>query len=180
MATGTLIVIAGPMFAGKTDLLITMASALQESDRRVYYPNIDTRYEAGHVTAHNGRKILAEPTSLDLESVVPCQNIFIDEAQFLTPRDIVSERIRSLIRDGSNVTLSGLDLDSYENPIGLMGEFMVRANKTLKVTGICAQCSAPSTRTHRKVAVKDPVLLGGSAEYEPRCLTCFYKDLQVA
>lgn len=180
MSTGTLIVISGPMFAGKTDLLITMASAIPDGDRRVYHPDIDTRYEAGHVTAHNGRKILAEPTSLDLGDVVPGPHIFIDEAQFLTPHETVLRRIRSLIKDGSNVTLAGLDLDSYENPIGLMGEFMVRANKTLKVTGTCTQCSAPSTRTYRKVAVKTPILLGGDAEYEPRCLACFYKGLEAS
>jgi len=173
MIRGQLTVLSGPMFAGKTDTLITMASAVPDGDRRVYYPEIDTRYEAGYVTAHNGRKILAEPVDLQLSRVVAAQNVFIDEAQFLTDLEAL-ERVLKLVRGGSNVIVAGLDLDYAEKPFGLMGEFMVRANKVLKITGICSHCGASSTRTYRKASgINDVVLIGGSERYEPRCLDCY-------
>ena len=178
MATGILTVLTGPMFAGKTDTLITMASALEDDARKVYYPEIDTRYEAGYVTAHNGRKVLAEPVDLRLEKVEGAQNVFLDEAQFLT--DVAAlDKVISLIRAGSNVVVAGLDLDYHEKPFGLMPQFMVRANKVLKIRGICAHCGDPSTRTYRTSKKRAIVLVGGEEAYEPRCLDCFIAGDQV-
>lgn len=173
MNTGQLTVLSGPMFAGKTDTFITLASAIPDGDRRVYYPEIDTRYEAGYVTAHNGRKVLAEPIDLQLSRVVAAQNVFIDEAQFLKDSGAYG-RVLELVRGGSNVILAGLDLDYREWPFGLMPQFMALSNKVLKITGICAQCGAPSTRTYRKsIDVDEVVFLGGVESYEPRCLDCY-------
>ncbi len=173
MSTGQLTVLSGPMFAGKTDTLITIASAISDNDRRVYYPEIDTRYEAGYVTAHNGRKILAEPVDLQLSRVVAAKNVFIDEAQFLTNLEAF-ERVLRLVVGGSNVILAGLDLDYQGRPFGLMPQFMVQANKVLKITGTCVRCGAPSTRTYRKsIGVDEVVFLGGAESYEPRCLDCY-------
>lgn len=171
MSAGSLTVLSGPMFAGKTDTFIAMALSIAEEDRKVYYPEIDTRYESGFITAHNGKKIAAVPVDLQLERVAPSAHIFIDEAQFLC--STAAEKVMELVRGGAHVVLSGLDLDYRESPFGLMPFFMAKANKVLKITGKCAQCGEPSTRTYRKVGKKKVVLVGGEEAYEPRCLTCY-------
>lgn len=168
---GYLTVLAGPMFAGKTEAFISLAEAVPEAQRSVYKPVIDTRHGEGYIQSHGGKRIPAKWTDLQLEGVEKRANIFIDEAQFLGPSAAV--RVQELLRGGSNVTLAGLDLDYRALPFGLMPYFLALANRVVKLSGKCSRCEKPSSRTYRTIQKSGTVLVGGSEAYEPRCLACF-------
>lgn len=171
--TGKLTVLAGPMFAGKTEALIERALKIPAGVRRVYKPVTDTRQGDGYILSHGGVSIAAEWTDPALERIEFVPNLFVDEAQFLSDWAIL--KVQALVEAGTHITLSGLDLTSDSYPFGPMPAFLALANEVVKLTGHCAQCGRPSTRTFRKEGKPDAsgILVGGAETYEPRCLPCF-------
>lgn len=178
MNPGQLIVLAGPMFAGKTETLISSAVRVPEDQRIVYKPVADTRHEGSDIRSHDGRVIPASFIDLSLHDaeLKPC--IFIDEAQFLAPCSV--DKVMEMVHHGSRVVLAGLDLDYRAKPFGPMPDFMCLANTVIKLTGKCAQCSKPSCRTYRTKNLRGTILVGGAEAYEPRCLTCFQEGVKSA
>ncbi len=157
------------MFAGKTEALIARAFSVRH--RRVLKPTTDTRNgESSHLLSHGGLSIAAEWVDPDLERLPNATTIFIDEAQFLTAAAV--ERVRRL-QPTTNITLAGLDLTAQGRPFGNMAEFLCLADEVIKLTGGCATCGRPSTRTRCKIVQTDVVMIGGAEAYEPLCQTCF-------
>ncbi len=173
--SGTLEVIVGPMFAGKTEtLILRMSLALQDEEWvELLKPLTDTRYPGEEVISHNGRKMGASWTQPDLENFPSKAAVVgIDEAQFLSPEAIPV--ILAAVKRGQRVILAGLDLYSTGLPFGPMPTFMAYADKVTKVRGLCSRCPAPSTRSQRLCSSEGgAVLIGGADTYEPRCLACF-------
>ena len=170
---GRLEVICGPMFAGKTEALIgRVQSANDLGGVFVFKPVSDTRHADSFVHSHNGLKIAScglEPDArnLPLEAGV----VAIDEAQFLSSDAI--PRILDVVRAGVRVICAGLDLDAFGRPFGPMPILMAFSNEVTKLSGTCARCNRPSTRSHRLVRSDAAILLGGAEAYEPRCVVCF-------
>lgn len=164
-----LTVIAGPMFAGKTSTLIDRPGSI------VFKPTIDTRDGLDVIRTHDGRERLAVPVAYaaDLDRMVPMtvHTVCLDEAQFFGPE--VLPAIERMQREGLQVIAVGLDLDSEGRPFGIMPALLSMATEVIKARAVCAVCQDPATRTYRKTAVGEQVLIGGSETYEPRCLECW-------
>ncbi|WP_049784841.1 thymidine kinase [Anaerolinea sp.] len=177
--TGSIEVITGSMFSGKTDELIRRLrrARIARQKVQVFKPIIDDRYSVEKVTSHAGNEFEAYPISrseeiwqkLDPEASV----VAIDEAQFFD-EGIVGV-VQALASKGVRVIVAGLDMDFRGEPFGVMPVLMAIAERVDKLQAICMVCGEPASRTQRLVNGKpakysDPVVIVGASElYEARC-----------
>lgn len=180
---GSLRVVCGSMFAGKTEELIRQARRALYAKKKVqvFKPKIDTRYDESMVVTHMGVRHEAKPvagveelaSSIEPDTQVVC----IEEAQFFD-MSLVDLAV-SLADQGREVIVAGLDQDFRRRPFGPMPLLMAVADDVLKLHAICMKCGAPASHTYRTIDGKpahydDPVVLIGATEaYEARCRKCF-------
>lgn len=176
---GSIEVITGSMFSGKTDELIRrlVRATIAKQRVQVFKPVIDVRYAVEKVTSHTGSNFNAIPIRhsseifgrLDVDTTV----IAIDEAQFID--DEIIAVTRQLAERGIRVIVAGLDMDFRGEPFGPIPTLMAQAEHVDKLQAICMVCGEPASRTQRLVDGKparydDPVVIVGAAElYEARC-----------
>ena len=177
--TGSVEVICGSMFCGKTEELIRRLkrAVIAKQKVQVFKPAIDRRYHDVKVTSHAGIDYDAIPidSSTDiLKYLQPDTTVVgIDEAQFLD--DQIAPIVQQLASNGIRVIIAGLDTDFRGEPFGSMPILMAQAEKVDKLQAICMVCGEPGTRTQRLVNGKpahynDPIIIVGAAElYEARC-----------
>jgi len=178
-STGSVEVICGSMFSGKTDELIRRLrrATIARQKVQVFKPAIDVRYAVEKVTSHAGTDFSAIPIQkaseirarLEADTTV----VAIDEAQFFDGEIIpIVDELAVL---GMRVLVAGLDTDFRGEPFGPMPVLMAKAERTDKLQAICMVCGEPATRTQRLVngqpaRYDDPVVIVGAAEmYEARC-----------
>ncbi|MCI5773611.1 MAG: thymidine kinase, partial [Erysipelotrichaceae bacterium] len=117
-------VIAGCMFAGKTEELIRRIKVLEFAKKKimVFKPKVDNRYSDTMVVSHAGSKvdsIVVDKASKILEQVDSSVDVVaIDEVQFFD-EDIV-EVCDILASEGKRVIIAGLDCDFRGEPFGMM------------------------------------------------------------
>lgn len=180
---GWIEVIAGSMFAGKTEELLRRVKRMEyaKKDVIVFKPKIDDRYSKDEVVSHNNRRIKSINISKAsdiyqyLSDPLPYA-IAIDEVQFLDEEVInVCEKYAD---KGVRVIVAGLDKDFRGEPFGVMPLLLARAEYVTKLEAICQVCGAPATRTQRLIngrpaSIDDPIILVGAKEqYEARCRHC--------
>jgi thymidine kinase len=177
--TGSIEVVTGSMFSGKTDELIRRLrrATIARQKVQVFKPVIDNRYRVDKVTSHAGTVFDAIPVTcsddilqiLDSETSV----VGIDEAQFFDA-GIVSIAQR-LANQHVRVIVAGLDTDFRGEPFGCIPTFMAIAEQVDKLQAICMVCGESASRTQRLVNglpafYDDPVVIVGASEmYEARC-----------
>jgi thymidine kinase len=176
---GSVEVVCGSMFSGKTEELIRRLkrAAIARQKVQVFKPAIDDRYHAEKVTSHDGMNFDALPIRDSREILINIQPdttvVGIDEGNFLDSG--IVEVVRQLAERGIRVIIAGLDMDFRGEPFGSMPELMARAEKVEKLQAICMVCGEPASRTQRLVdgrpaRFNDPVIIVGAAEmYEARC-----------
>ncbi|HNX88424.1 MAG TPA: thymidine kinase [Paludibacteraceae bacterium] len=175
---GSIEVICGSMFSGKTEELIRRLKRAKFAKQRVeiFKPKIDTRYSEEDVVSHDRTAIRSTPVEssgsiLLMSSEVDV--IGIDEAQFFD--DGLVEVCKQLADNGIRVIVAGLDMDFRCVPFGPMPALMAVADDVFKVHAICVRCGALAYVSHRLVAGDKQVLLGEMTEYEPICRDCYNK-----
>ena len=176
---GSIEVVCGSMFSGKTDELIRrlVRATIAKQKVQVFKPAIDIRYAVEKVTSHAGSNFDAIPVEkaanirekLDEDTTV----VGIDEAQFFDPEIVqIADELAS--RD-IRVLVAGLDTDFRGEPFGPMPDLMSRAERVDKLHAICMVCGEEASRTQRIVngspaRYNDPVVIVGASEmYEARC-----------
>jgi thymidine kinase len=177
--TGSIEVITGSMFSGKTDELIRRLrrATIARQKVQVFKPAIDNRYDSEKVTSHAGSDFEAIPIQKAEEILDKLQEdvtvVAIDEAQFFDESIL---RITNDLADaGIRVIVAGLDMDFRGEPFGPMPFLMAQAERVDKLQAICMVCGEPASRTQRLVnghpaRYDDPVVIVGAAEiYEARC-----------
>jgi thymidine kinase len=176
---GSVEVICGSMFSGKTDELIRrlVRAKIAKQKVQVFKPAIDVRYAVEKVTSHAGANFDAIPVEkaadirakLDADTTV----VAIDEAQFMDAEVVVIAR--ELADKDIRVLVAGLDQDFRGEPFGPMPALMSHAEHVDKLHAICMVCGDEASRTQRLVNGKparydDPVVIVGASEmYEARC-----------
>jgi thymidine kinase len=176
---GSIEVICGSMFSGKSEELIRRVRRVQIARKKVeiFKPMIDNRYQVQYIYSHNGSKVKAicieHPGEILKKIKQDTEVIAIDEAQFFD-RDIIA--VCQLLADkGKRVIVAGLDQDFRGEPFGSMPELLAIAEYVDKLHAICMVCGKPATRTQRLVNGKpadynDPtILIGAKESYEARC-----------
>ncbi len=183
---GTLEVICGPMFSGKSEELIRrlQRTLYAKQTTIIFTPSIDTRYKANSISSHNGRTLKAVPiqNSSDMLKYIDekTQVVGIDEVQFLSGNTI--EIIMSIVNQGKRVICAGLDKTFKGEGFGIVPELLALADDVTKLSSICMVCGNEATYTQRLIDNKpasynDPIILiGASDSYEPRCRKCYTID----
>ena len=178
---GSIEVVCGSMFSGKTDELIRRLrrATIARQKVQVFKPAIDNRFSVQKVTSHAGSEFDALPIqyandllgNLDADTTV----IGIDEAQFFDIK--ILSIAQNLADKGIRVIIAGLDTDFRGEPFGFMPILMAQAERVDKLQAICMVCGEPATRTQRLVNGQpanyyDPIVIVGASEmYEARCRT---------
>jgi thymidine kinase len=176
---GRLEVIAGPMFAGKTEeLLRRVRRAVIAGLRvRVITHALDTREGVDRVASHAGLGYPSDPVSSSAtlaETIGPeVDLVAIDEAHFFGPElvPVVGE----LADRGLVVVVAGLDVTFAGQPFEPLPSLMALAERVDKLTAICTVCGADAI-FHVRVtpaAAGDaelvPEHVGGAEKYQARC-----------
>ncbi len=177
LATGSVEVICGSMFSGKSEELIRRLTRAKIARQRVqvFKPKVDTRFSEVEVVSHGGLRLLAvavEKSSEILELTDARSDVVgIDEAQFFDAG--VVEVVDRLANLGKRVIVAGLDQDYLGRPFDPMPALMAAAEEVMKTRAICVRCGSPASRTQRLVASEERVVVGASGVYEARCRRCF-------
>jgi thymidine kinase len=176
---GSIEVITGSMFCGKTDELIRRLrrATIARQKVQVFKPAIDVRYALEKVTSHAGAEFDALPVENSREILTRLNEevtvVAIDEAQFFD--DGIVDVACELAGKGIRVIVAGLDMDFRAEPFGPMPLLMAKAEEVSKLRAICMVCGGEASRTQRLVNGKparydDPVVIVAADElYEARC-----------
>jgi thymidine kinase len=173
---GSLEVICGPMFAGKTTLLIQRIEAMRATGAtvRVLRPARDTRSMPGAIQTHGGAHAQADEVERgdQLESAaLGAQVVVIDEIHFFGASAV--EPCLRLLSAGCRVIVAGVEIDHFGKPFEPFPQLLQCATSVQRLQGTCARCGAPSTHTQRLIPASDRIVAGGEECYEPRCAACF-------
>lgn len=185
---GSLEVICGSMFSGKTEDLMRRLKRAEFAQKKAVTikPKIDNRKSLTCIVSHDGNEREAELFDHDLlffDSMLEfCSEnevsiIGIDEIQFFSKAIIPI--IEELIRQGKRVIVAGLDLDFKGEPFLTMSHLLALADYVTKHKAICVICGSDAHHTQRLInnlpaAYDDPIILVGAEElYQARCRNCF-------
>lgn len=176
---GSLEIICGPMFSGKSEELIRRVKRAKIAKQKVivFKPEMDDRYSVDQIASHDGNK----------ENAVNIQNaeemlqyvhenidvIGIDEVQFI--KGNILQVIKGFMKDGKRVICAGLDMDFKAEPFGNVPSLLAIADSITKLTAVCVICGNPANRTQRLIngnpaKINDPlILIGADEQYQARC-----------
>ena len=173
---GSIEVICGSMFSGKTEELIRRLKRAQiaKLNVEIFKPRTDTRYDDTAVVSHDLNSIQSTPvesSSAILLLGTNTQVVGIDEAQFFD--EDLPDVCNKLALKGIRVIIAGLDMDFQGKPFGPMPALLAIAEHVTKVNAVCMRCASPAVYSYRTVANENKILLGEKDSYEPRCRACY-------
>jgi thymidine kinase len=178
---GSIEIITGSMFSGKTEELIRRLRRAQFAGLKVeiFKPSLDKRYSETRVVSHDEKSIIS--TSVDNASAIllyagDVDVVGIDEAQFFD--NSIIEVCNKLADSGVRVLVAGLDMDFMGNPFGPMPALLSIAEYITKVHAICMRCGSLAQYSYRKSEESQVVVLGEQDKYEPLCRSCFNEALK--
>ncbi len=173
-----LLVICGPMFAGKTTELQRRIALAQAAGERVLVvkPARDTRYGESEIVTHTGVRVPARSVATLHEIVDEIVGeivdfIAIDEIHFFAS-DAVAP-IEALLARGTRVAVAGCDIDHFGDVFAPFDALIPRASEVARIYGVCHRCGAPSTHSERLVATTERIIVGGVKEFIATCPSCF-------
>ena len=178
---GSIEVICGSMFSGKTEELIRRIQELNNTNLKykVFKPEIDKRNAENKILSHSKKSIDAiniKNADEIIKHSIHCDVIAIDEAQFFS-EDII-EVCNTLANKGIRIIIAGLDMDYLGKPFGPMPKLMAIAEDVIKVHAICTETGKPANYSFRKSNNDDTVMLGEKKEYEPLSREAFVSKMK--
>lgn len=184
---GSLEVVCGPMFSGKSEELIRRLRRAQIAKQKVivFKNKLDDRYHSTALASHDGNTIDAFAVSnvREMQALIdnnPSTVIGIDEVQFFSSN--VVQLICEQVNAGRRVIVAGLDLDFRGVPFGCMPLLLAIADKITKLQAICTVCGNDAHFTQRLIngapaRYSDPIIVVGTHEsYQARCRACHLID----
>lgn len=177
---GSLQVISGCMFSGKTNLLIELYKKNPNKDKCICINYIlDDRYSNNNIVSHNGKKIecifLKDLNELLFNTLYSsllenCSHIYINEGQFFG--SLLRWCIYFVEHMNKHIIVCGLDYDFKREPFGDILECEKYALIVHKMQGKCEKCDNKSLFTHRLSNSNEKILIG-TKEYIPVCEKCW-------
>ena len=170
------------MFSGKSEELIRRLRRAEVAGQRalIVEPQIDDRFDTGHVVSHAGAKMRAVAVDSCHEVLWVARGydaVGIDEVQFFDER--IVESIDALVRGGARVVAAGLAQDFRGRPFGAMPTLLCLAEFVDKLEAVCHRCGGPATMTQRLTGGRpasfadETIVVGARDAYEARCRACF-------
>jgi thymidine kinase len=184
------------MNAGKSTELLKDAHNYEERGlgTRLFTAKIDTRMGEGVIYSRLGLQRQSEvfDDTTDFEAVLgaglsakpPTACVFIDEAQFLTPAQVLQLHRFAHLR-GVPIICYGLRSDFQGQAFPGAAALLTLADSLDELKTICA-CQKKASMNARldaqgqRVRQGEQVHIGGNASYMAMCPACFYKENQAA
>jgi thymidine kinase len=175
---GSIELITGSMFSGKTEELIRRLRRAQFAGLKVeiFKPSLDKRYSETRVVSHDDKSISSTPVDNATSILLlagDCDVIGVDEAQFFDQS--IVDVCNKLADNGKRIIVAGLDMDFMRVPFGPMPALLAIAEYVTKVHAICMRCGNLAHYSYRKSNEAQQVLLGEKDIYEPLCRSCYNK-----
>ncbi len=176
MSAGSLEVVRGCMFAGKTARLIErLADAAGRGERIAAFKHWDDdRYAHDALATHDGRRHPASAvrSAGELAALVgDARLVVVDEAQFFGPA--LTASCWALRAAGRCVLVAGIDFDVWGRPLEPMPSLAVLADVVETLTAPCTLCGRAARYSQRMTPVVGGNLVGGPGDFAPRCIACF-------
>jgi thymidine kinase len=185
---GRVEVIAGPMFAGKTEELLRRVRRAAIAGQRVvvFSHALDMRAGGGRIASHAGLDAPSRAV-ISAEEIVAAVGddeydiVAIDEAQFFGPT--LTGIVRDLAAIGLHVIVAGLDVTFLGQPFEPLPSLMVGAERVDKLTAVCSVCGAdaifharvtPASETDVSLVTEN---VGGQETYRALCRRHFSADV---
>tara|TARA_B110000240_G_scaffold64424_1_gene73407 strand:+ start:262 stop:837 length:576 start_codon:yes stop_codon:yes gene_type:complete len=180
MQKGSIEVICGSMFSGKTEELLRRVKRAKFSKLTiaVFKPQVDKRYDNQKVVSHDDNTIeaISIKSAKDILKLIDqVQVVAVDEAQFFDS-ELVSV-CAELANSGIRVIIAGLDMDFLGKPFGIMPKLLAIAEHITKVHAICTDCCSIANHSFRKNTDKNLIQIGEKEEYKPLCRDCFLRKM---
>jgi len=181
---GSIHVICGPMFAGKTSELIKRLKNQKKKNKKVmiFKPEIDIRYNKNKIVSHNKKYLSAiqikksEEILIFLKKENKTKNIVIgiDEAQFFDKK--LPEICNKIANMGNKIFIAGLDMDSNGEPFGPMPFLLAISESITKMTSKCSVTGNKAYYTKSISNKKLKIKIGDNKTYTVLCRNEFYKN----
>jgi thymidine kinase len=178
---GSVEVITGSMFSGKTEELIRRLRRARFAglNTEIFKPSVDKRYSETRIVSHDDNSIVSTPVDSPSAILLLAGNVDvagIDEAQFFD--NSLVEVCNQLADNGVRVVVAGLDMDFMGNPFGPIPALLSVAEYVTKLHAICVRCGKLAHYSFRKSKEEQVVLIGEGDIYEPLCRQCYNKALK--
>lgn len=192
---GYLKIIIGPMFSGKTSMLIDLYNEEMYKLYKIKEKNTllainydkDTRYGVNKIVSHDGEEIncisinnLEDLFSYEMDNnlLVSAQYIFINEAQFF--KNLKSWVLNQVENFNKNIILCGLDSDFKREKFGEILDLLPHADMVIKLYGKCSgkYCNNKSLYTYRITKEIEQEVIG-TDNYIPVCRNCYQKFKEI-
>ena len=175
---GSIEVVCGSMFSGKTEELIRRLTRARIAKLKVeiFSPRADTRFVENALVSHNANSIPSTPVENASSILLLSSDVHvvgIDEAQFFD--DELPDVCNVLANRGIRVIVAGLDMDFKGRAFGPMPAIMAMAESVTKLQAVCVVCGNPALYSYRLVPDESKILLGEKESYEPRCRICYHQ-----
>ena len=176
ISSGSVEVICGSMFSGKTQELIRRLKRLKVAKKKfiVFKPAIDIRYKKNKIVSHNKDSINATVVNniTEIQNLISDEEVIaIDEAQFFD--ETLISLCNDLANKGKRIIICGLDMDYLGVPFGIMPSLMAISDSITKLHAICSDCGDTANYSYRKSIDQDRIVIGEKDEYKALCRVCF-------
>ena len=183
---GSLHLILGPMFSGKTTRLIQQYKTRVFIEKKVAVINYteDQRYDDTHLVTHdlvkipciqsmNLTSICKDVENIHFKTVDEADTVFINEGQFF--HDIYDCVLELVENRNKNVFICGLDGDFQRLVFGDLLRLIPFCDTVEKLSALCAKCrdGTPAIFSHRISCEKEQIVIGAD-NYIPVCRNCYH------
>lgn len=188
MKGGSLDIIIGCMFSGKSTELVRKAERFKYIGYRVCYVNSikDTRSEQayghykgirlGKITNHNKKStdcFMCHDLGELLVLIDEFDVFAVDECQFFSDLNMICTLVNT---HGKKVIVSGLDGDSNRNEFGNILKIIPQCDTITKLHALCFICQdgTPGIFSKRMIQSDEQECIGGNESYKAVCRNCFH------
>lgn len=176
MDNGSLEIILGPMFSGKTTRIIERYKNFIRNNLAAVAINFadDTRYHDTMLSTHDKEMIpciqcMQLYEILETDVIANYTHILINEGQFF--KDVYETTMILVEKFKKHVTICGLDGDFKRVKFGKILDLIPFCDKVVKLSALC-DCGHPAIFSHRITNETSQIVIG-SSNYKPLCRKCY-------
>jgi len=174
-ARGTVTVICGCMFSGKTSELLRRLEMYPRRTTLAFKHALDTRYSATAIVSHAGKAspaiVVKNSAEIERHITEVIDMVAIDEAHFFDEGSV--DVVARIVERGIGIVLTSLQPDSWGRPFPVADQLLAIADEPILSSATCARCGAVADRTQRLTPIIDGRMVVEPDNYEPRCVKCW-------
>jgi thymidine kinase len=168
--------ITGPMFSGKSDLLISKAQTIINNGETIYAVKSSINKRDKTINSRTGRKFANCHVHTNLCEIIEngiinkFKYFFIDEGQFFEDIDIFIEKVAE--NTSRNVYIAALISDVNINHFGNIYKAATFIDKFIILDAICKVCEKTACYSARVGDDTAQIIIDNGENYYPTCSLC--------